>query len=113
MRGNLTAAYDPEAPATEQIAEQVSALGFECRPWQEPPFLEGSGHDLLTAVSGLALTPGFAVQALRADEWLVALVHQHEGESLAAVVSFSVAKVSAAALVVPKAIKSLAAARPT
>ncbi|MDE0624201.1 MAG: cation-translocating P-type ATPase [Bryobacterales bacterium] len=116
VRGKLTAAYDPETLTTEQIAEQVSALGLECSPWEEParetPFLERSGRDLLTAVSGLALVLGFALQVLGSGDWLAAIAHQHEGESLATRVCFLVAMVAGAALVVPKGIKSLAAARP-
>ncbi|MYB51634.1 MAG: cation-translocating P-type ATPase [Acidobacteriia bacterium] len=116
VRGKLTAAYDPEALTTEQIAEHVSALGLECSPWEEPPretpFLERSGRDLLTAVSGLALALGFALQLLGSGDWLAAIAHQHEGESLAARVCFLVAMVGGAALVVPKGIKALAAVRP-
>ncbi|MDE0263080.1 MAG: cation-translocating P-type ATPase [Bryobacterales bacterium] len=116
VRGKLTAAYDPETLTTEQIAEQVSALGLECSPWEEPPretpFFERSGRDLLTAVSGLALALGFALQVLGSGDWLAAIAHQHEGESLAPRVCFLVAMVAGAALVVPKGIKSLAAARP-
>ena len=116
VRGKLTAAYDPEALTSEQIAEQVSELGLKCSPWEEPPreaaFFERGGRDLLTAVSGLALTLGLALQALSSGDWLAAISHQHEGESLAALVCLLVALVGGAALVVPKGIKSLAAARP-
>ena len=114
--GKLTAAYDPEALTSEQIAAQVSALGLECRPWEEPPretpFFERTGRDLLTAISGLVLTLGFALQALGSGDWLAAIAHQHEGESLAPLACFLVAIVSGAAFVVPKGVKSLAAARP-
>ena len=116
VRGKLTAAYDPEALTSEQIAEQVSELGLECSLWEEPPreatFFERSGRDLLTGVSGLALTLGLALQALSSGDLLAAISHQHEGESLAALVCLLVALVGGAALVVPKGIKSLAAARP-
>ena len=116
VRGKLTAAYDPEALTSERIAEQVSELGLECGPWEEPPreapFFERSGRDLLTGVSGVALTLGLALQALTSGDWLAAISHQHEGESLAALACLLVALVGGAALVVPKGIKSLAAARP-
>ena len=116
VRGKLTAAYDPGALTSERIAEQVSELGLECSPWEEPPrepqFFERSGRDLLTGVSGVALTLGLALQALTSGDWLAAISHQHEGESLAALVCLLVALVGGAALVVPKGIKSLAAARP-
>ena len=116
VRGKLTAAYDPEALTSEQIAEQVSELGLKCSPWEEPPreapFIERGGRDLLTAVSGLALTLGLALQVLSSGDWLAAISHQHEGESLAALVCLLVALVGGAALVVPKGIKSLTAARP-
>ncbi len=116
VRGKLTAAYDPEALTSERIAEQVSELGLECSPWEGPPreaqFFERSGRDLLTGVSGVALTLGLALQALTSGDWLAAISHQHEGESLAALVCLLVALVGGAALVVPKGIKSLAAARP-
>ncbi len=116
VRGKLTAAYDPEALTSERIAEQVSDLGLECSPWEEPPrearFFERSGRDLLTGVSGAALTLGLALHALSSGDWLAAISHQHEGESLAALVCLLVALVGGAALVVPKGLKSLAAARP-
>ena len=116
VRGKLTAAYDPEALTSERIAEQVSALGLECTAWEDPPsetpFLVRSGRDLLTALSGLALMLGFALLALGSGDWLAAIAHQHQGESVAAQICFAVAMVGGAALVVPKGIKSLAAARP-
>ena len=116
VRGKLTAAYDPEALTSEQIAEQVSELGLECSPWEDPPgetlFFERSGRDLLAGVSGLALTLGFALQAVESGDWLAAIAHQHEGESLASLACFLVAMVSGAALVAPKGIKALAAVRP-
>ncbi len=116
VRGKLTAAYDPEALTSEQISEQVSELGLKCSPWEEPareaPFFERSGRDLLTCVSGLALALGLALQALSSGDLLAAISHQHEGESPAALVCLLVALVGGAALVVPKGIKSLAAARP-
>ncbi len=116
VRGKLTAAYDPDALTSERIAEQVSELGLECSPWEEPPrearFFERSGRDLLTGVSGAALTLGLALHALSSGDWLAAISHQHEGESLVALVCLLVALVGGAALVVPKGIKSLAAARP-
>ena len=63
MRGKLTAAFDPRALTAEDIAAQVSALGLECRPWEEPAreiaFFERRGQDLLTGVSSLALALGF------------------------------------------------------
>ena len=116
VRGKLTAAYDPEALTSERIAEQVSDLGLECSPWEEPPrearFFERIGRDLLTGVSGVALMLGLALHALSSGDWLAAISHQHEGESPAALVCLLVALVGGAALVVPKGIKSLAAARP-
>ncbi|MXY69232.1 MAG: cation-translocating P-type ATPase [Acidobacteriia bacterium] len=116
VRGKLTAAYDPEALTSDHIAEQVSALGLECSAWEDPPretpFFARRGRDLLTGASGLALALGFALHALGSGDWLAAIAHQHVGESLAAQICFVIAMAGGAALVVPKGIKSLAAARP-
>lgn len=116
MRGKLTATFDPRALTAEDIAAQVSALGLECRPWEEPAretaFFEGRGQDLLTGVSGLALALAFVLHAAGSGDWIAAITHRHEGETPAALVCFLVAIVSGVALVVPKGIKSLAVARP-
>ena len=116
MRGKLTAAFDPRALTAEDIAAQVSALGLECRPWEEPAretaFFERRGQDLLTGVSGLALALGFVLHAAGSGDWIAAITHRHEGETPAALVCFLVAIVSGVALVVPKGIRSLGVARP-
>ena len=74
--------------------------------------MERRGRDLLTGVSGLALALGFVLQTLRSGDWLAAVAHQHHGESPSTLACFLVAIAFGAGLVVPKGIKSLAAARP-
>ncbi len=116
IRGKLTAAFDPRALTAGDIAAQVSALGLECQPWEEPAreseFFERRGLDLLTGVSGLALVLGFVLHAAVSGDWMAAITHQHEGETPVALVCFLVAIASGAAFVIPKGIKSLAAVRP-
>jgi Zn2+/Cd2+-exporting ATPase len=116
VRGKLTAAFDPQALTAEEIAERVSALGLECRPWEEPPretpFFERRGPDLLTAVSGLALALGFVLQALSSGDWMVAIAHEGHAESPWAIACFLTAIAGGAALVVPKGVKTLAGLRP-
>lgn len=79
--GELKTANDPKALTTKQIAERISALGLECTPWDgtlhTSRFLERSGRDLLAAVSGSALTLGFALQALASDAWRSVIAHQN------------------------------------
>ncbi|MCB1020472.1 MAG: cation-translocating P-type ATPase, partial [Acidobacteria bacterium] len=116
VQGKLTAAFDPQTLTSERIAEEVSSLGLECRPWEEPPreapFLERRGRDLLTALSGLSLALGFAVQVLESGDWLAAIAHHGHSESALAMACLLTAIVSGAVLVVPKGVKSLAGLRP-
>ncbi len=116
LRGKLTASYDPAALGAENIAEAVSALGLECRPWEEgarePSFSERRGRDLLTLAGGVALATGSLLQALHSGDWLAAFTHQHGDESTAALAFLLAAVACGAALVIPKGLKSLAALRP-
>jgi len=77
MRGKLTASFDPRTLTAEDIAAQVSTLGLECQPWEEPAretaLLDRRGQDLLTGVSGLALALGLVLHAAGSGDWLVAI----------------------------------------
>lgn len=116
VRGKLTAAFDPGTLSAEEIAERVSALGLECRPWEDPPrethFFERRGPDLLTAVSGLTLALGFVLQAVSSGDWMAAIAHESHTESPWAMACFLAAIAGGAALVIPKGVKSLTGFRP-
>lgn len=116
VRGKLTATFDSESLTADEIARKVSDLGLECRPWEEEPRersrFDQQGKTLLTLASGVTLAVGIGLQISHSGDWLSAIAHQHQSESLAALVCFWLSIATGAALVVPKGAKALATLRP-
>lgn len=118
LHGKMTVAFDPAGTDEAAIAQAVSALGLECRPWAEPAagqsFLRRRASDLLLLLGGVSLALGLTQQAVQSGDWFAALDHRiHDpGEYRLAIVCFLAAIVSTASQFAPKGIRALVGLRP-